>query len=214
MTEATPRTGFIAGLMAMPRWRLATLIGSITLMLGGLCMLGIEQMRSDPAPEPTPWDERRGDGEEQPGTRGASPSPLSLAPTGPAQPRVDEDGEPVIGPDGEPVMEHPPREGLGLWGPVVFRMGFSFFVGFAAGHALRLFFKMGMLIVGVQILILVALQGFGWVSINWDEIRGGYDNFAAWLSGEGGGFTELLTGQLPSAAAGLAGLAIGFKRGA
>lgn len=101
---------------------------------------------------------------------------------------------------------------LDTWSPAIFRLGFSFFVGFAIGYALRAFVKITLIILGAGFLGLFLLQYAGVVDVNWGLLEGHYDDTVAWLKREASSFTEFAKGYLPSGASALAGLVIGFRR--
>ncbi|MEO1007105.1 MAG: FUN14 domain-containing protein [Planctomycetota bacterium] len=98
------------------------------------------------------------------------------------------------------------------WSPAIFRMGFSFFVGFAVAYAVRAFVKVSLIGLGMVFLLLFGLQYAGFVEVKWDVIGDRYDSTQAWLGGQISGFTAFATGYLPSAGAAVGGLAFGFKR--
>jgi uncharacterized membrane protein (Fun14 family) len=96
--------------------------------------------------------------------------------------------------------------------PAVFRLGFSFFIGFALAYAMRQFLKLALIILGLQVFIIAGLQYVGFVEVNWVEMEGFYDRSVTWIGDQTAGFQAFLTGYLPSTASAVAGLAIGFKR--
>ncbi len=102
--------------------------------------------------------------------------------------------------------------GLGDWSPFFVKGGFSFFVGFSIGYALRAFFKVSAVAFGILFLILTALSYYGVIEIDWDKLSDWYDTLIAHLRGQFSGMKEFLLGSLPSATLGATGLAIGFKR--
>lgn len=99
------------------------------------------------------------------------------------------------------------------WSPAIFRLGFSFFVGFAIAYALRTFVKLSLVVVGLFALLLFGLEYAGLLEIRWGAIGEKYDSIAAWASGQFESFRTFITGELPSAGAAVAGLALGFRRG-
>lgn len=94
----------------------------------------------------------------------------------------------------------------------VFRLGFGFFAGFAIGYAMRAFVKITLVIIGVALLGVFGLQYAGLVAVDWEAISGGFETFGSWASAQTKDFANFITGYLPSAGAGLAGAAIGFRR--
>lgn len=121
--------------------------------------------------------------------------------------------EPTAAPDGEepgeaeaaPAIEDP-------WSPAIFRMGFSFFVGFAMAYALRTFAKVTVVAAGVFFLLLFGMQYAGLVEVKWTAMADRYDGIQAWLAAQVAGFRAFVTGYLPSAGAAVAGLGLGFVR--
>ncbi|MDX9911951.1 MAG: FUN14 domain-containing protein [Phycisphaerales bacterium] len=96
--------------------------------------------------------------------------------------------------------------------PAIFRLGFSFIAGFAVAYALRAFVKMTLIVLGAGVLLVAGLQYAGLVSVDWGAIASRWDGVSAWVHDNTRSFLGFLTGQLPSAASGVAGLAMGFRR--
>ncbi len=96
--------------------------------------------------------------------------------------------------------------------PAIFRVGFSFAVGFAIAFAARTFVRLTLIVVGVFLVALFGLEYVEVVTVNWDKMQGHYDSFAASARGSFGGFSEFITGRLPSTASALGGLVIGFRK--
>ncbi len=96
--------------------------------------------------------------------------------------------------------------------PAIFRVGFSFAVGFAIAFAARTFVRLTLIAIGVFLLALFGLEYVEIVTVNWDKMQGHYDSFLASTRESFGGFGDFITGRLPSAASALAGLVIGFRK--
>jgi uncharacterized membrane protein (Fun14 family) len=111
-----------------------------------------------------------------------------------------------------PPAEEAPEAGAD-WVPAVFRLGFSFFVGFCIAYALRAFFKVSMVAIGLILLALFGLQYAGVVQVDWSAMGRHYDGVMSWLAGQVAGMKSFVTGYLPSAASASAGLFAGFRRG-
>jgi uncharacterized membrane protein (Fun14 family) len=145
---------------------------------------------------------------EAPAGRAAMPaSPPSglasgFAPSGGPATEADPSGEADT--SGDRLVER--------FGPAVFKLGFGFFAGFALGYALRAFIKVTLIIAGVVIAALFALQYAGLIAIDWQRMSGGFDTASAWLADQTGDFVQFITGVFPSAAAGLSGAFVGFMR--
>ncbi|MFG0275725.1 MAG: FUN14 domain-containing protein [Phycisphaerales bacterium] len=96
--------------------------------------------------------------------------------------------------------------------PALFRLGFSFFVGFAIAFAVRSFIKVSLAVVGLYLLLTFGLEYAGLLEVRWGAVAEQYDSVAAWLRAETGSFRSFITGRVPAAGAALAGLGIGFTR--
>lgn len=101
------------------------------------------------------------------------------------------------------------------WGPAVFRMGFSFFVGFAVAYAIRSFIKAALVALGFFLIALFGLQYSGLVEVKWGFVHERYDEIAEGLSTGARSAWGAAVSYLPSAASATAGLLAGFwRRGA
>jgi uncharacterized membrane protein (Fun14 family) len=98
------------------------------------------------------------------------------------------------------------------WGPAFLKMGFSFFVGFALGYALRTFLRVTLVVAGVVFLILFALQYFQYVVIDWQKMSVDFDQLMARARSSASSVKAFVTGSLPAAGLGGAGLLAGFRR--
>ena len=98
------------------------------------------------------------------------------------------------------------------WSPAVFKVGFSFFVGFTIAYALRSFLKLALLSFGFMFLVLFGLQYAGMIEIKWALMERQYDGAASWLGEQTRSFAAFISGALPSAGAATTGLAAGFRR--
>lgn len=127
-------------------------------------------------------------------------------------PGVGVPGEPVADPAGTAVAPADGDDTTDALSPAIFRVGFSFFVGFAIAYALRTFVKISLVGLGMFLLLLFGLQYGGFITVNWNAVGDKYDSWAAWLESEVSSFWAFITGYLPSAAAAAGGLAVGFKR--
>lgn len=94
----------------------------------------------------------------------------------------------------------------GNWVALAAYMGFSFFVGFAIGFAVRTFLKIMFFIVGAILLVLFVLQYNDMIHVNWASFEGSYDTLIAWVSPHLGGLKNFITANLSSAA--MAGLGL------
>ncbi len=96
--------------------------------------------------------------------------------------------------------------------PAIFRLGFSFFVGFAIAFAVRSFLRIALVVIGLYLLLTFGLEYAGLLEVRWGAVAEGYESFAAWLRAETESLRAFITGRVPAAAAALAGLGIGFTR--
>lgn len=98
------------------------------------------------------------------------------------------------------------------WSPFFLKGGFSFFVAFCVGYAMRVWLKISFLLIGTFALGIFALSYFGAMDVNWETLQGWYDTAAAKVSEEASDFKTFLTGSLPQAGLASLGLVTGFKR--
>ena len=190
------------------RWKKVLLGVSVALMVAGAALRGYAYVRpgepaaqSPSAAEPSPQTSSQGQ-PVAPGARSFLPgAPRTQTPASATdQPLAD-----------QPAAERQPTE-LEVWSPVMMRLGFSFFAAFCIAYALRIFFKVSVLVLGMAILLLMGLQYSGLVQVDWSAIDGRYQSAARWLADQFGSFRQFVTGQLPSASAAAAGLFAGLKR--
>ena len=98
------------------------------------------------------------------------------------------------------------------YSPALFRLGFSFFVGFAIAYALRSFLKITIIAIGLMLLGLFGLQYAGVVTVDWAVMEQYYNTSMEWLKEQTAGFSAFIQGYLPSAASAAGGFVIGFRR--
>ncbi len=182
---------------SLPRWKQGCLILSVFVMILGLGM-GVAG-GGDDIPARTP-DDLAGEASTGPeGARGFAPG----------APPIDTTGDPTaqsaeLDPDAPVTLDE--------WSPAVFRFGFSFFVGMAVAHAMRTLLRITLVASGFFILALFGLQYAGYVEPDWTVIQEDFDSFGDWARGQLSSFQQFITGYLPSAAAGISGAVLGFKR--
>ncbi|MCA9298862.1 MAG: hypothetical protein KDA28_07340 [Phycisphaerales bacterium] len=107
---------------------------------------------------------------------------------------------------------HEPDSPMDEWSPVVFRAGFSFFVGFAIAYAMRQFLKLAVIGIGLMFFGLFGLQYAGIIDVDWTILEGHYDSASSWISSQTADFMSFVQGYLPSAALAGAGLVTGFRK--
>lgn len=197
----------------IPLWQKALLGVSVLLMLGGGAAWAYSKFtRSDDGPR-----REAGAGSTATDSPGGNSSltDSGVSGFGPGIIPGMGEGEPRT-PGGTGTAESPEAGGgeraIDVYSPAVFRLGFSFFAGFAMAYALRQFVKVTLLIAGVILLGLFGLQYAGLVQIDWGAIEGKYDSIAAFFREQTASFTKFVSGYLPSATAAAGGAVIGFRK--
>ena len=94
----------------------------------------------------------------------------------------------------------------------MFRLGFSFFVGFALAFAFRRFVRVSLVGIGVLFFLMFGLSYLGLIEVRWDAASGVFDRLGGWLSEQFSGFRAFVTGHLPSAASAGAGMVVGYRK--
>lgn len=90
-------------------------------------------------------------------------------------------------------------------------LGFSFVAGLAIGYALKVAFKVALLVGGLLLILLFALQYSDLVEVNWAGIAAGYDGLVGSFSAYGGALRGFMAKNLPNAASFTAGLLLGLR---
>jgi len=98
------------------------------------------------------------------------------------------------------------------WSPFFLKGGFSFFVAFCVGYAMRVWLKISFLVIGTFFAGVFLLSYFGAMHVDWATIQGWYDQLAGLVREEASDFRSFLTGSLPQAGLAGLGLVTGFKR--
>ena len=158
----------------------------------------------------------RGAGEQRlatgPGTSPTDAEPGGGDVTGVARSFVDGGTAPSTDTAPDIESETDVRPGDDVWSAVLFRLGFSFFVGFSLGYAVRMFFKFTVVGIGMMLFMLFGLEYAGLIEVHWAAFEGRFDSIAPWIEEQAGGFRAFVTGQLPAAGTALAGLVVGWMR--
>lgn len=107
--------------------------------------------------------------------------------------------------------------GLGAWlndmmSPAMARGGASFIGGFLIGWALRKTLLIGLFITASLAALIAVLNTTGWIHLDWTLIEADLSRTFDWVRGNAEDFKALLTGYLPSAGAGGAGMLFGFRK--
>jgi uncharacterized membrane protein (Fun14 family) len=105
-----------------------------------------------------------------------------------------------------------PADAAGLFNETFFlKLGFSFMVGLALGFALKMAFKLVLLVVGLILLGVFALQYAGILDVNWSGLEIHYNGWVDWLTVNAGAFFDFIGGNLTSAASFMAGVVMGLR---
>jgi uncharacterized membrane protein (Fun14 family) len=108
-------------------------------------------------------------------------------------------------PVGAENLEEPAARGI-------FRLGFSFLVGFCLGSFLRATMRLASIAIGFWLAMTLLLSYYGLVVVDWQAVDGLWDQFVGNVENEWSNFQSFLTGSLPAAGLAIAGLAAGLKR--
>ena len=100
----------------------------------------------------------------------------------------------------------------GNWVALAAYMGFSFFVGFAIGFAVKTFLKIAFFLAGTILLILFTLQYNGMIEVNWAGFEVAYNGIIAWVTPHLGGLKSFATANLSSASMASLGLFLGLRK--
>ena len=101
----------------------------------------------------------------------------------------------------------------GQWIAAISIMTFSFFAGWSIGFALKTILRILLLVAGVILLAIFALQYVEIIpSVNWDRVAELFQIGINKTKGEGTLFFKWLAQQLPIASAVIAGLYFGFNK--
>lgn len=100
-----------------------------------------------------------------------------------------------------------------VWTVVLFQLGGGGVLGFAAGYAVKKMLKLIMVVVGVFILGLLALEYKGWIKINYDALAQSIENAITGGASAAAGLKSHILANIPFASAFLLGFTLGFKVG-
>jgi len=104
---------------------------------------------------------------------------------------------------------------LGPLLPLVEQVGFGALAGFVAGFAVKKIGKLAALLLGTLFVVVQGLAWVGYVQVNWSAVQA---DAAPWLEEASlrqgwGALLDVLTYNLPFAAAFVPGLLLGLRRG-
>lgn len=100
-----------------------------------------------------------------------------------------------------------------VWSVVLLQLGGGGVLGFAAGYAFKKLLKLIMIIVGVFVLGLLALEYKGWVKVNYEAIARSIENAITGGTSTAVSLKSHIIANLPFASAFLLGFSLGFKAG-
>ncbi len=203
-------SGFAEAWASRATWQqiAAVLSLALTVVTGG-----IATVQALTAPEATEIAARDAGAVDAPTGPGIDPQGLSSGlwqgPIPPPEDAAEGPGgaEDAAAADAEEELEDPG------WSPVLFKVGFSFFMGFAIAFAVRSFVRISLVAIGMMALMLFGLEYIGLVTVEWQMMGDRWDHALAWLQPQVTSFRGFIAGQLPSAGAALGGLVTGWKRG-
>lgn len=98
------------------------------------------------------------------------------------------------------------------WSPPLIRGGFGFFVGFAVGLVLRIFLRVSIVVVGLNLLMLFGLSYAGWLEVRWDMIDAQATEWWISLEDQLSQFKTFIAGSLPTVGLSGVGLFTGFRK--
>ena len=98
------------------------------------------------------------------------------------------------------------------WSPVLMRGGMSFLLGFCVGFALRAFFRISAVFVGLVVLAVLGLDYAGAADINWVAIQEWFNTTLGSLKEQTSGFRSFVAGSIPTVGMTGVGLFTGFKK--
>lgn len=99
-----------------------------------------------------------------------------------------------------------------MMSPALASGGASFLGGFLIGWAVRKTVKLALLIAASLLALIAILKTTGWIHLDWTLIQADVNHILDWGRGKAQGFTDVLTGYLPSAGAAGAGAFFGFRK--
>jgi uncharacterized membrane protein (Fun14 family) len=104
------------------------------------------------------------------------------------------------------------KTSLEEWSPALMKGGLSFILGFCIGYAVRTFFKVSAVVIGLVALAIFGLSYAGVLNVDWQQIQQGFDRVVAAVKEQASGFQSFITGSLPSAGLAAMGIFTGFKK--
>ena len=112
-----------------------------------------------------------------------------------------------------PGPEEDSMTSASTWSPFFVKGGFSLFLAFCMGYALRTFFKISAIFIGLLGLALFGLAKLGVIEPDWTAMEGWFDTLKAHATADFVSLKDFIAGSLPSAGFATLGLFTGFKKG-
>jgi len=103
--------------------------------------------------------------------------------------------------------------GAADWSPTMVKLGFGFVAGLAIGLFLRNFLRLSLAFVGLILLAILGLEFVGFLTVEWDSMKSGFDSLKTTLADDLEGFKTFVQGRIPAAGSSLVGFYAGFRRG-
>ena len=80
------------------------------------------------------------------------------------------------------------------------------------GYALRAFFRIFLVVIGLVFLVLTGFSYIELITVHWEVMEQMFHSFTERIRTDFDDFTTILTGRLPQAGLGAAGLFVGFRK--
>jgi uncharacterized membrane protein (Fun14 family) len=133
----------------------------------------------------------------------------------PSRPTSDVDGVRSILPgEPEPTDTQAPERTepaghMSPWWPAMGRLGLGFFAGFCVAYTLKAFVKLTIILAGLAVIGLVALQQTGAITVDWSVVEGWLAQGSSLLAEQFDSIQAFVTGLIPTSTSAVAGAALG-----
>jgi uncharacterized membrane protein (Fun14 family) len=118
-------------------------------------------------------------------------------------PRRDEPGQ-----TREPETRRPTAE-VSPWWPALGRLGLGFFAGFCVAYTLKAFVKLTVILAGLALVGLIALQQTGAITVDWAVVESWLADGWEVIQHQFASLQSFVTGLIPTSTSAVAGAAIG-----
>lgn len=186
----------------MPSWKRYTVFGALALILLGACLQLVEATGSNEAPKSDHVASSDDGATDRTDGRTALPS-TGLLPGGTPAPDTR-------APETTPASDSEGGEAAYSLG--FLKMGFSFFVGFSLGYALRKFLQIALFGAGVFFALMFVLSYAEFVVVQWQVIDLAFQSMVDNLGSQLTHARAFVTGALPQAGLASLGLVAGYRR--